>query len=84
MEKDQRKPQDPGQPIGQGNPGQGNPGQGNPGQGNPGQAIRVRIIPVKAVGPVRTTLDKAIPARADSVPVRTLPDKGSLARAAAG
>ena len=86
MEKDQRKPQDPGQPIGQGNPGQGNPGQGNPGQGNPGQgvSVRVRIIPVKAVGPVRTTLDKAIPARADSVPVRTLPDKGSPARAAAG
>jgi hypothetical protein len=47
-------------------------------------SVRVRIIPVKAVGPVRTTLDKAIPARADSVPVRTLPDKGSLARAAAG
>jgi predicted oxidoreductase len=47
-------------------------------------SVRVRIIPVKAVGPVRTTLDKAIPARADSVPVRTLPDKGSPARAVAG
>ena len=83
MEKDQRKPQDPGQPIGQGgNPGQGNPGQGNPGQGNlQARVIRVRITRVKAVGPVRTTLDRAIPA---SVRVRTLPDKGSPARAAAG